>query len=37
MKTLALKWLSHVPSILGASQVPASVPEPWKTREGWKL
>ena len=37
VKTLALKWLSHVPGILGASQLPASVPEPWKIREGWQL
>lgn len=33
VKTLALKWLSHVPSILCASQLPASVTEPWEIRE----
>ena len=37
MKTLALKWLGWLPSILCASQLPASVSEPWELREGQAL
>lgn len=37
MKTLALKWLGWLPSILCASQLPASVSEPWELREGQVL
>lgn len=37
MKTLALKWLSWLPSILCESQLPASVSEPWELREGQPL